>query len=194
MGADGVGKMSHAAWEGPRALAGNEHLSAAGIVHAARQIGERQIRRPAILWSAVAEVRRLVSPDHVCSAERGAPCSGLYQAQHRRRRPLSLRARDGHGAVRIQAQAVRIAEAAGQDIDLLSIRRDAYQSLIGRGGVEIAGGIALQPANEISASRRSGVGVAETFIEVRLAVAVGVVQAGDLIASQNKYLTIRNDQ
>ena len=80
------------------------------------------------------------------------------------------------------------------DIDVLAVGRDPQEALLARGRVEVAGGIALEAADEVVTGGRGVVGVADAFVEVGLAVAVQIVQPGDLVAAENVDQTVDDHQ
>ncbi len=115
-----------------------------------------------------------------------------HQANHRGGRPFSFGIGHGHGAVGIDAEAIGIAKSGRQHVDFLAVGRDAQESLFRRRRIEIAGLIAFQSTNVIVAAGRRDIAIANAFVEIDLAVAVRVVQARDLIATQQHRLCRRS--
>ena len=80
------------------------------------------------------------------------------------------------------------------DLVRAAVGRDPQQAPLARGGVEAAGGIALEAADEVVAARRRWIGIGEAFVKIGLAVAVQVVQPRDLIAAQHIRLAVGDDE
>ena len=82
----------------------------------------------------------------------------------------------------------------GEDVDLLAVGRDPDEALLAGDGVEVALGVALEAADEVVAGGGGDVGVADALVEVGLAVAVEVVESGDLVAPQHVDGVVRDHQ
>ena len=121
--------------------------------------------------------------------------AGPDLADHRRGGPFPLGAGDGDRAVGRRGPGRRGcgSRSPATSTDRPSAR-DPQQPLLARGGVEAARGVALEAADEVVAGGRGLVGVADALVEVGLAVAVEVVQPGDLVAAEDVDLAVGDDQ
>ena len=110
------------------------------------------------------------------------------------RRPVAFLVGDEQGAVRVEAHAVRGAEAVGQDVGARAVGADAQQRAVLRhqrgqrvpgafGVVEVARRVGLQAHGELVKVLRHLVVVVEVLVEVGFAVAVQVAQDHDLVAA-----------
>ena len=118
------------------------------------------------------------------------------------RRPEPFLVGQEERAVGVEADAVRGAEAGGQDLGLRAVLADLQQRAVVRhqGGQGVAGGlgvvevplrVGLQAHRELVEVLGHLVVVVEALVEVGLAVAVEVVQAHDLVAAADVDLARR---
>ena len=156
-----------------------EELSGAGIVLPAWEMDQGRRRGLALLGTAPAEVNALAEP-----------C--LHHADRRGGRPIPLlHAGRDEPAVRRDGHAVRVAQSGGEHLDLVR-QGQAQDPLVAGSGVESAGVIAVQTDHEVMASGRGRVGVENAFVEVRFAVGVEVMQAGDLVTAEDEHLAVHD--
>ena len=153
-------------------------LPAARMVEPAWQIHHRQGRRDA------PEIQHRV---------RGR-LAGLLLHLADRRGVGVVALRDGHGdrAVGQEREAVGIAEARGQNVDRLAVGADPQQALM-RGGEEVAGRVALEAALVVVAARGLEA-IGHAGVEVGFAVAVGVVEPGELVAAEHIHDVVDHDE
>ena len=120
--------------------------------------------------------------------------AGLDGADLGGRRPCALLRCGGDDfAVRACAQAVWIAEAGAENFLRATVAADPMRSE-GVGVVEVPCVVLLQAGDVIVAAGRGLDEIAEAFVEVGFAVAVTIVQARDLIATEHEDFAIANLQ
>ncbi len=167
--------MNHFAGERSPVVGRHPELAAGGVVHHARHERERQI---VCLRFVGAMMHR-----HV--AVKAALTRGI---DARLRHPAALLITHGDDVVRADAHAVRIAKAGGVHVQFCTVGRDAQD----RAAVRVALGalgekeVPLRVRLEVGVKRVAAAGgeyvVVKILVVIRLAIAIEIVQAGDLVA------------
>ena len=151
-----------------------EDLPGAGIILPTRKVEQRRLRGLPALRTAVTEMRALVLAQFDLH-DRGG------------RGPVAfLQARGEEPVVRREAGAVRIAQPGRQHLDALAPAQPQH-ALVARGRVEATLGIGLEADDVIVAALGRRIPVRHALVEVRLVVAVQVMQTRHLIATEHVH-------
>lgn len=100
-------------------------------------------------------------------------------------RPIAfLNAGGDETSIRRDAETIGIAETGGEHVELIAAR-DAANTLISGGEIPAAFWVGFESDDEIMTARRGLHGVRDALVEVGFVIAIQIVQAGNLIATEN---------
>ena len=149
-----------------------EDLPGAGVILPTREVQQRRLRGLPALRTAVTEMRALVLAQFDLHDGGG-------------RGPVAfLQARGEESVVGREAGAVRITQTGRQYLDALAPAQPQH-ALVARGRVEAALGVGLEADDVIVAALGRRIPVRHALVEVRLVVAVQVMQARHLVATEH---------
>ena len=171
------GEVQHAAVQRTPLVPGRPDLAAAGIVHETRNPAQRLV---------IAE-RTLVGDFRALVAE---VTSFAGHGDVRDWRPFPFLRGGGDHALRTDAEAVRIAQAGGDDGGVAAGGWNAQDTVDAVHEVEVSLRIGFETGDVIVAAGGCEISAGEVLIEVRFAVVVQIVQPRDLVAAEDVDLIV----